>query len=118
MHAEARQARVCFVCVDTNMDWLALLLEKAAYTPSFSINVVMRSAHITLYNGPALCHGKRRGMCQRFLFPDCKHIVCLFLCASEGHGEKAGVALAATELVIQEGKAHSTQSTTLSLGTI
>ncbi len=88
--------------LDAKIDWLSILMEKAEYASSFSIKVSMRNTCIKIYDGTKLTDGKGWEFVKDFPFQNAK----------DG---KAGVALEATMLVLQEGEIRTKMADCFSL---
>ena len=88
---------------DAKVDWLPILMEKAEHASSFSIKVSMRNTCIKIYDGKELRDGKGWKFVKDFPFQNAKAKVAFAPVRVWEKDGKAGVALEATLLVIQEG---------------
>ena len=90
--------------LDTKIDWLPILMEKAEHASSFSIKVSMRNTCIKIYDGKDLRDGKGWEFVKDLSFQNARAKVAFAPVRVWEKDGKAGVALEATELVIQEGE--------------
>ena len=88
--------------LDAKIDWLPILMEKAEHASSFSIKVSMRNTCIKIYDGKDLRDGKGWKFVKDLSFQNAKAKVAFAPVRVWEKDGKAGVALEATELVIQE----------------
>ena len=89
---------------DAKVDWLPILMEKAEHASSFSIKVSMRNTCIKIYDGKDLRVGKGWEFVKDLSFQNANAKVAFAPVRVWEKDGKAGVALEATELVIQEGE--------------
>ena len=91
---------------DVEIGWLPILLQKAEHVSSFAIKVSMRNTCMKIYNGKELRDGKGWEFVKDPSFQNARAKVAFALVRVWVKDGKAGVALEATELVIQEGETH------------
>jgi len=89
---------------DAKVDWLPILMEKAEHASSFSIKVSMRNTCIKIYDGKDLRDGKGWEFVKDLSFQNARAKVAFAPVRVWEKDGKAGVALEATLLVIQEGE--------------
>ena len=103
---------------DAKVDWLPILMEKAEHASSFSIKVRMRSTCIKIYDGTKLIDGKGWEFVKDFPFQNAKAKVAFAPVRVWEKDGKAGVALEATILVLQEGSVRTKTADCFSLDTL
>jgi hypothetical protein len=91
------------------------LMEKAEHASSFSIKVSMRNTCIKFYDGTKFTDGKGWEFVKDFHFQNAKAKVAFAPVRVWEKDGKAGVALEATELVIQEGEIRTKMADCFSL---
>ena len=89
---------------DAKVDGLPILMEKAEHASSFSIKVSMRNTCIKIYDGAKLTDGKGWDFVEAFPFQNAKAKLAFAPVRVWEKDGKAGVALEATMLVLQEGE--------------
>ena len=90
--------------LDAKIDWLPILMEKAEHASSFSIKVSMRNTCIKIFDGKDLRDGKGWEFVKDLSFQNANAKVAFAPVRVWEKDGKAGVALEATLLVIQEGE--------------
>ena len=100
---------------DDKVDWLPILMEKAEHASSFSIKVSMRNTCIKIYDGTKLTDGKGWDFVKDFAFQNAKAKVAFAPVRVWEKDGKAGVALEATMLVLQEGEIRTKMQDCFSL---
>ena len=100
---------------DAKVDWLPILMEKAEHASSFSIKVSMRNTCIKIYDGTKLTDGKGWDFVKDFPFQNAKAKIAFAPVRVWEKDEKAGVALEATMLVLQEGEIRTKMQDCFSL---
>ena len=88
--------------LDGDIDWLPILMEKPEHASSFSIKVNVRSTCIKIYDGKDLREGKGWEFVKDVSFQNAKAKVAFAPVRVWTKDKKAGVALEATMIVIQE----------------
>jgi len=86
------------------IDWLPILMEKPEHASSFSIKVSMRNTCLKIYDGKDLRVGKGWEFVKDLSFQNANAKIAFAPVRVWEKDGKAGVALEATELVIQEGE--------------
>ena len=88
---------------DDKTDWFPILMEKMEHASSFSIKISMRSTCIKIYDGTMFSSGRGWDLVKDFPFQNAKAKVAFAPVRVWEKDGKAGVALEATMLVLQEG---------------
>ena len=89
------------------VDWYPILLEKAQHASSFSVRVSIKNTCIKIYDGKTLHDGKGWEFIKDFCFQNAKAKVACVPARDWEKDAKAGVALEATMLVLQEGEVRT-----------
>ena len=103
---------------DAKVDWLPVLMAKAEHASSFSIKMSMRNTCIKIYDGKELRGGKGWEFMKDFPFQNTKAKVTFAPVRVWEKDGKAGVALEATMLVLQEGEIRTKMQDCFSLDTL
>lgn len=99
---------------DAKVDWLPILMEKAEHASSFSIRVSMQTC-IKIFDGKELRDGRGWDFVKDFLFQNAEAEIAFAPVRIWEKDGKAGVALEATRLVLQEGEIRSKMQDCFSL---
>ena len=103
---------------DTKVDWLPTLMEKTEHASSFSLKVSLRNTCIKIYDGKELRAGKGWEFVKHFPFRNAKAKIAFALARVWEKDGKAGVALEATMLVLQEGEIRTKMADCFSLDSL
>ena len=103
---------------DDKIDWFPILMEKAEHASSFSIKVSMRNTCIKIYDGKELRGGKGWEFVKDYPFQNAKAKVAFAPVRVWEKDGKAGVALEATMLVLQEGSVRTKMEDCFSMDTL
>ncbi len=114
MRALDKRFRVLFT-PDDKTDWFPILMEKPEHASSFSIKVSARNTCIKIYDGKELRGGKGWDFVKDFPFQNAKAKVAFAPVRVWEKDGKAGVALEATMLVLQEGEVRTKMEECFSL---
>ena len=104
--------------LDVKIDWLPILMEKAEHASSFSIKASMRNTRIKIYDGKEPRDGKGWEFVKDVHFQNTKTKVAFAPVRVWEKDGKAGVALEATMLVLQEGSVRTKMADCFSLDTL
>ena len=101
--------------LDTKIDWLPILMEKPEHASSFSIKVSMRNTCIKIYDGKDLRDGKEWEFVKDLSFQNANAKIAFAPVRVWEKDGKAGVALEATMLVLQDGAVRTKMENCFSL---
>ena len=103
---------------DDKIDWFPILMEKTEHASSFSIKASMRNTCIKIYDGKELRGGKGWEFVKDYPFQNAKAKVAFAPVRVWEKDGKAGVALEATMLVLQEGSVRTKMEDCFSMDTL